>query len=143
MNTLYFEKLFFKGANTLRIFTTSLLLSFLSLLTPPSNAQEALFTQASCTIVYSLKGAVNQSFNDEIGQLKSHITKQNIQFIDLNNWNKSLPHIELSGRLRNQLRKQYDLKSNVNQAIVLNKQGQVLSRYSRSLTLVSALFDCP
>jgi len=131
-----------KGTNKLRIFAACILLSLLSLITHTSIAQEKLFTQASCTIVYSLKRSANKYFNDEISQLKAQINKHNIHFIDLNSWNKMSPHVEVSGRLRNQIRQQYDLESNMNQAIVVNKQGHILSRYNGSVTLVNALIDC-
>jgi hypothetical protein len=114
----------------------------LGLIPHTSIAQEAVFTQAHCTIVYSLKRSADKYFNDEITQLSTQISKNNIHFIDLNNWRKTLPHIEISGRFRNQLRRQYDLASNINQAIVVNKQGDLLSRYSGSVTLVNALIDC-
>jgi hypothetical protein len=92
--------------------------------------------------VYSLERSADKYFNDEIDQLKVQINKHNIHFIDLNNWGKTQPHIEVSGRLRNQLRQQYDLASGINQAIVINNKGQILSRYSGSVTLVNALIDC-
>jgi hypothetical protein len=107
-----------------------------------SFAQEVVFTQSNCTIVYSLKRSADEYFNKEISQLSEQITKKNMQFIDLNNWGKTLPHIEVSGRLRNQLRQQYDLEKTINQAVLVNSQGQVLSRYSGSVTLVNALIDC-
>mgnify|MGYP006981153052 CR=1 FL=1 len=112
------------------------------MITHTSTAQEKLFAQASCTIVYSLKRSAYNYFNDEISQLNVQINRQNIQFIDLNYWNKTSPHVDVSGRLRNQLRQKYDLASSINQAVVVNKQGQILHRYSGSVTLVNALFDC-
>jgi hypothetical protein len=118
------------------------MLSLMALIPFKGIAQDQLFSQANCTIVYSLKRSANQYFNDEIAQLKAQISKQNIHFIDLNNWGKTQPHIEVSGRLRNQLRQQYDLASGVNHAILLNTKGQILSRYSGSVTLVNVLIDC-
>jgi hypothetical protein len=131
-----------RGTNTLRIFSASIILSLLALFPHSSLSQEAIFTQASCTIVYSLERSANKYFNDEITQLRRQINQQNIRFIDLNNWGKSSPHIEVSGRLRNQLRQQYDLASGINQSVVVNKQGNVLGRHSGSVTLVNALMDC-
>lgn len=107
-----------------------------------SIAQETLFTQANCTIIYSLKRSADKYFNDEISQLTGQINRKNIHFIDLNNWRNTPPHIDISGRLRHQLRHQYDLSNNVNQAVIVNQQGRVLSRYSGSVTLVNALIDC-
>ena len=107
-----------------------------------SIAQETVFTQASCTIVYSLKRSADKYFNDEITQLNAQINNKNIHFIDLNSWRKSPPHIEISGRYRNQLRQKYGLIKGVNQAVVVNKQGQMIRRYSGSVTLVNALIDC-
>ena len=126
----------------MRIYSASIILSLLALIPHSSIAQDALFTQANCTIVYSLKHSADKYFNDEITQLKTQIDKQNIHFIDLNNWGKPSPHLEVSGRLRNQLRQQFDLAKSVNHAVVVNKQGQVISRYSGSVTLVNALMDC-
>lgn len=131
-----------RGTSTLRIFLASIILSLLVLIPHPSIAHEKVFTQASCTIVYSLNRSANKYFNDEITQLSRQINKHNIQFIDLNNWGKALPHVEVSGRFRNQLRQQYDLDKSINQAIVVNKQGQIMSRYTGSVTLVNALMDC-
>lgn len=107
-----------------------------------SVARETLFSQANCTIVYSLKRSADRYFNDAITQLSEQINRKNIHFVDLNNWGKTSPHIEISGRLRHQLRQQYALADGINQAIVLDKKGQVLSRYSGSVTLVNALLDC-
>jgi hypothetical protein len=92
--------------------------------------------------VYSLKRSADKYFNDEISQLHAQINKKNIQLIDLNNWRKTPPHIEISGRLRNLLRKQFNLAKAVNQAIILNSKGQLLSRYTGSVTLVNALLEC-
>jgi hypothetical protein len=130
------------GNNTLRIYSASILLSLLALIPHTSFAQETLFSEAKCTIVYSLERSAEQYFNNEIAQLIVPINHKNIRFIDLNNWGKTPPHVEVSGRLRNQLRQQYALKKGVNQAVLVNDQGEVLSRYSSSVTLVNALIDC-
>ncbi|MEP1447892.1 MAG: hypothetical protein ABJK37_17455 [Paraglaciecola sp.] len=105
-------------------------------------AKDAVFAQAKCTIVYSLKRSADKYFNDEISQLDTQIKKQKIQFIDLNNWRKVAPHVEISGRFRNQLRHRYDLPKNMNQAIILDSKGQELIRYSGSVTLVNGLIAC-
>lgn len=131
-----------KGNNTLRIYLASIIFSLLVLVPHTCIAQDAVFTQASCTVVYSLKRTANRYFNEEIAQLGMQIDRQNIHFIDLNNWGKASPHIEVSGRMRNQLRQQYDLKKSINQAIVVNSSGEVIQRYTGSVTLVSALLDC-
>ena len=130
------------GNNTLRIYSASILLSLLALIPHTIFAQETLFSQANCTIVYSLEGSAEQYFNNEIAQLIVPINHKNIHFIDLNNWGKTPPHVEVSGRLRNKLRQQYALKKGVNQAVLVNDQGEILSRYSSSVTLVNALIDC-
>ncbi len=126
----------------MRIYSASIIFSLLALIPHTSIAQETVFSQANCTIVYSLKRSADKYFNDEIAQLSTQINRKNIHFIDLSNWRKTPPHIEISGRFRNQLRQQYDLTKGVNQAIVLDKKGQVLSRYTGSVTLVNALLDC-
>jgi hypothetical protein len=126
----------------LRIYSASIISCLLALISHTSIAQKAVFTQANCTIVYSLKRSADKYFNDEISQLHAQINKKNIQLIDLNNWRKTPPHIEISGRLRNLLRKQFNLAKAVNQAIILNSKGQLLSRYTGSVTLVNALLEC-
>ena len=131
-----------RGTSTLRIFLASIILSLLALIPHPSIAQEKVFTQASCTIVYSLKRSADKYFNDEIVQLETQINKHNIQFIDLNHWGKTLPHVEVSGRFRNQLRQQYDLNKSINQAIVVDRSGKLTHRYTGSVTLVNLLLDC-
>lgn len=131
-----------KGTNTLRIFSAIIIFSLIALVPPNSNAQEVAFKQAHCTIVYSLKRSADKYFNDEIVQLAKGINQKNIRFIDLNNWGKTFPHVEVSGRVRNQLRQQYGLNKRVNQAIVINKNGELIQRYTGSVTLVNALLDC-
>jgi len=130
------------GSKTLRIYSASIILSLLVLIPHPSIAQETLYAQANCTIVYSLKRSADRYFNDEINQLSEQINRKNIHFIDLNNWRETSPHLDISGRLRQQLRQQYDLAKGVNQAIVLDSKGQILNRYTGSVTLVNALIDC-
>ena len=130
------------GNNTLRIYSASIILSLVALISHSSYAQEKVYTQANCTIVYSLKRSADKYFNDEIIQLSAQINKKNIQLIDLNNWRKTPPHIKISGRFRNQFRQQYAMQKGVNQVLVLNEDGKVLSRYSGSVTLVNALLDC-
>ena len=108
----------------------------------PSIAQKVLFTGAHCTIVYSLNRYQDKDFNDEINQLSAQINMKNIQLADLNNWRKSPPHVEISGRFRNQFRQHYAMQKGVSQVLVLNEKGKVLNRYSGSVTLVNALLDC-
>jgi hypothetical protein len=127
----------------LRIYSASILLSLLALIPHTSFAQETLFSKANCTIVYSLERSADKYFNNRIAQLRVQINKKNIHFIDLNNWGKTPPHLDVSGRLRNLLRQQYDLKKGINQAVLVNDQGKMLNRYNGSVTLVNALLDCP
>jgi hypothetical protein len=130
------------GNKTLRIYSASIIFSLLVLIPYSSYAQEKVFTQANCIIVYSLKRSANKYFNDEITQLHAPINNKKIRFIDLNNWRKTPPHIDVSGRLRHQLRQQFKLRKSENQAVVLNNKGQILSRYTGSVTLVNAILDC-
>ena len=127
----------------MRIYSASILLSLLALIPHTSFAQVTVFTQASCTVVYSLERLADKYFNNEIAQLSVQLNKKNIQFIDLNHWGKTPPHQDVSGRLRNILRQQYDLKKGINQAVLVNDQGKILNRYNGSVTLVNALLDCP
>lgn len=131
-----------KGKDTLRIYSLSIILSLLALIPYTGIAQDSLLTQANCTIVYSLERSANKYFNDEITQLSAQINRQNIHFIDLNNWGKATPHVEVSGRFRNQLREQFNLDKSLNHAVLLNKNGTLISRYTGSVTLVNALLDC-
>jgi hypothetical protein len=126
----------------LRTFVASIIFSFLVVNPFPAPAQETIFAASTCTIIYSLKRSADTYFNDEIAQLSSQLIKKDIHFIDLNNWRKTPPHFEISGRFRNQLRQQYDLTKGVNQPVLVNQKGQVLSRYAGSVTLVNALIDC-
>jgi hypothetical protein len=128
--------------NTLRIYSASIILSLLALIPHKSFAQERVFTQANCTIVYSLERSAYKYFNSEIDQLRVQLNEKNIHLIDLNNWGNTPPHLNVSGRLRNQLRQQYDLKKGINQAVLVNEEGKMLNRYNGSVTLVNALIDC-
>lgn len=131
-----------RGTDTLRINSASIILSLLALMPHSGIARETLFAQANCTIVYSLQRSADKYFNDEIAQLSTQINRKNIRFIDLNNWGKESPHIEVSGRVRHQLRQQFQLIEGVNQSVLVDDQGKMVSRYSGSVTLVDALLDC-
>lgn len=131
-----------RGTNTLRINSASIILSLLALIPYSGIARETLFTQGNCTIVYSLQRSADKYFNHEIAQLSTQINRKNIRFIDLNNWGKGPPHIEISGRVRHQLRQQFQLIEGVNQSVLVDDQGKMISRYSGSVTLVNALLDC-
>ncbi|WP_299082430.1 hypothetical protein [uncultured Paraglaciecola sp.] len=132
----------YNGITRLRIFSVVIILSVLTLLSSSSHGQSPLFDNASCVIIYSLKGSENKSFNDQISQLSRQIDRKNIHFIDLNNWRKTQPHIDISGRSRNQLRQQHQLTKGINQTIVLNSRSQIVGRYFGSVTLVNVLLDC-
>lgn len=116
--------------------------SLIMALSTYSTAQDVDFEQSSCTIIYSLNGAAHQYFNAEIEQLNQSITRQSVLFIDLNHWDKSDPHMKVSGRTRNLLREKYQLPSNINQTVVINHRGELISRYSGAVTLVNSLLDC-
>lgn len=107
-----------------------------------SQANEWLFEQANCTIIYSLKPAADRYFNQEIEQLNRLIQKRKITFIDLNSWRNTPPHKEISGRQRNQIRKMFNLPKHSNQALVFNQKGQLINQHSGSISLVNALLDC-
>jgi hypothetical protein len=128
-------------AKTLKIWAVILLL-LVFLHSSFVQANEWLFGQANCTVIYSLKPAADKYFNQEIKQLKGFVNKQDVVFIDLNSWRNTLPHKEISGRQRNQIRKIFNLPKHANQALIFNKEGRLLNRYSGSVTLVNALLDC-
>ncbi len=122
----------------MRVFLGALLL----LLSSAVVAQGTLFSQANCTIIYSLEGWADKQFNDDMQQLKPQLHKQSVQFIDLNHWRQSAPHLKVSGRARNQLRQEYSLTRELNQTVIIGHQGRLIQRYSGSISLVNALFDC-
>lgn len=126
----------------MRIYLAGLILIVLCGIPPSMNAQTSIFAKGDCTVIYSLKRSADNYFNDEIAQLSQQINKKNVRFIDLNNWRKSPPHIEVSGRMRNQIRQQLNMPRNANQAVVLDNKGDVIQRYTGSVTLVNALIDC-
>ena len=130
------------GNSTLRIYSASIILGLLALIPHTILAQEMVFTQAKCTVVYSLERSDYRYFNHEIVQLSVLINQKDIHFIDLNNWGKTPPHVGISGRLRRKLRQQYALKKGVSQAVLVNDQGDILNRYNGSVILVNALIDC-
>jgi hypothetical protein len=125
----------------LRIWAIVLLL-LVSIHSSFTQANEWLFDQANCTIIYSLKPSADRYFNQEIEQLNGLIQKRKITFIDLNSWRNTIPHKEISGRQRNQIRKMFNLPKHTNQALVFNQKGQQINQHSGSVTLVNALLDC-
>ncbi len=100
------------------------------------------YSQSTCSVLFSLSRSANLYFNQEIEQLNSQIKRHNVRFVDLNNWQKEPPFIAVSGRERNQLRAKYQLEHSINQAVLINKQGQLISRYTGSVTVVNVLLDC-
>jgi hypothetical protein len=100
------------------------------------------FSQSSCTVIYSLKRSADQYFNNEVAILQNQLIRQNVQLIDLNQWRSAPPHLQISGRQRNQIRATYQLSNTANQAVVISPKGKVISRYTGSVTLVNALLDC-
>lgn len=131
-----------RGITILSTYVARLLCSLCVLVSSVTYAQQLRFQQANCTIIYSLKRSADTYFNQEIQQLAAQIDKHDVRFIDLNHWRKDSPHIEVSGRVRNQIRQQFGLVSQANQAILLNNSGEVIQRYTGSVTLVNALLDC-
>ncbi len=123
------------------MWSVSILLIIISFATSASQ-DKLLFADANCTIIYSLKHSANSDFSQDIALLEREITKQNVALIDLNNWQKLPPHIQLNGRQRNQIRTTFDLPKDTNQAIVFNIKGQLVSRRTGSVALVNALLDC-
>jgi len=97
----------------------------------------------TCTVIYSLQRNAQDYFVDEVAQLSDQLKQQDIHLIDLNNWFDQAPYLRVSGRERSILREQYQLPANINQAIVVDPSGKEVSRYTGSVTLVSALLTCP
>ncbi|MDU0353599.1 hypothetical protein RS130_06365 [Paraglaciecola aquimarina] len=116
----------------------------LLILSVSTTAQEnrLLLANANCTVVYSLTRTADNFFVDEIAQLQSQIDQHNVVFIDLNNWRNAYPHIEITGRQRNQIRALFNLPKNLNQTVIFDKEGQLINRHIGSVTLVNALLDC-
>ncbi|MCF2949043.1 hypothetical protein L0668_13055 [Paraglaciecola aquimarina] len=105
-------------------------------------ANEWLFADANCTIIYSLKPAADLYLNKEIKTLDRLIQRRKVVFIDLNLWRDTAPHKEISGRQRHQIRSLFNLPKNSNQALIFNQKGQLIGRHSGSVTLVNMLIDC-
>lgn len=96
----------------------------------------------ACTIVYSLKGLSQQSFERQTDRLGSHLRRQQITLVDLNNWYKQPPYKEVSGRERALLRKRYNMRKADNTAVLINEQGTVIKRYEDTVDLVDILLSC-
>ena len=97
----------------------------------------------TCTVIYSLQRNAQDYFVDEVAQLSERLKQQDIHLIDLNNWFDQAPYLRVSGRERSLLRDYYQLPANINQAIVVDPSGNEISRFTGSVTLVSALLACP
>lgn len=97
----------------------------------------------TCTVIYSLQRNAQDFFVDEVAQLSERLKQQDIHLIDLNNWFDQAPYLRVSGRERSLLRDYYQLPANINQAIVVDPSGNEISRFTGSVTLVSALLACP
>lgn len=126
----------------MQIYSAGIILSLLALLPQIGLAQHTVVAQGNCLIIYALKRSANDYFNDEIAQLSRQVAEQDMYFIDLNNWGKAPPHIEVSGRTRNKLRSQFDLNQRANQVVLIDEKGEVTHRYTGSVTLVNVLLDC-
>jgi hypothetical protein len=97
----------------------------------------------SCIIIYSLERNAEQYFVHEVAQLNDQLKRQNIQLIDLNNWYSDSPYLRVSGRERSLLREQFQLPAKINQAVVIDPSGKEIGRHVGSVTLVSAIMNCP
>lgn len=110
---------------------------------PVLPAKAAIEFSPTCTIIYSLERNAEQYFVDEVAQLSEQLKRQNIHLIDLNNWYYEAPYLSVSGRERSILREQFQLPVNINQAVVLDPMGNVVSRHVGSVALVSTILTCP
>lgn len=119
------------------------LIVFMLLCMPFLQLKAAVEFSPSCTIIYSLQRSAQQYFVDETSSLSAQLIEQDIKLIDLNNWYDHPPFLALSGRERSQLREQYQLPANLNQAVVVDANGRELRRISGSVTLVDAILFCP
>ena len=99
-------------------------------------------TQLQCTIVYSLKGLSHQTFNQQINDLASHLKRLKIGLVDMNQWQDTSPHIRTSGREKALMRKKYVMSKFNNSAVVLDRHGDVISRYENTAELVDMIMRC-
>lgn len=93
---------------------------------------------ARCTVLYSLHGNISENFEKQKQTLQSHIKRQEIQMLDLNDWHKTT----LSGRERNQLRKEFNLPRQGNHVAILNHKGKLIQNMSEHLDLVDIIMSC-
>ena len=119
------------------------LIVFVLLCTPFLQLKAAVELSPACTVIYSLQRSAQQYFIDETTSLSEQLIQQNIGLIDLNNWYERPPFVAISGRERSQLREQYQLPVNQNQAVVVDSNGREISRITGSVTLVDAILSCP
>lgn len=101
--------------------------------------------QANCTVIFALHDNAHSYFVDEARQLHTALLRQDIALLDLNHWQADAqpPFISASGRQRHLLRQQYQIQDAANQAVVIDRNGQQISRHVGSVTLVSAILNCP
>lgn len=100
------------------------------------------FSDAKCTIIYSLKHSANASFNAQANRLSHQLKRQNAQLINLNAWQPTPQHKTISGRDKNLIRQQLDLPIHANQVLIFDRKANLLNRRTGTVTLVDALMDC-
>lgn len=95
-----------------------------------------------CTIIYALNGIAYESFNQQVSSLGPHLLTKKVDLIDLNKWQGLPPHIEVSGREKALLRKQFALQSYDDNAVLLDRDGKIVERFSNTVDLVEMLLRC-
>lgn len=108
----------------------------------PTSAQEAQFERFRCNIVFALDGLAYQSFSAEVEQLAPHLIRKNISLIDLNHWQEGALFQNISGRQRAKLRVLLELPRGINQAVLVNKKGRIMTRHRGSANLIDMLLVC-
>lgn len=115
---------------------TCLLVSSLSLAVPLT-AMADTKTNARCTIITSFTKASEQVYLSQFEQLRLHLQREKIQVWHVMRWQSNL-----DARKARLLRKQWQLRYRRNNAVLLDRQMQLLHRYEQEFDLVDALMRC-
>lgn len=135
------KKTFWENTTILNIKYSVLLFQFAAAFylqaVPISSIAAPIKAQSSCMIIYQLKKETAQEFEHQKQQLQPHIERKRVQLLDLTDWAN-----QLSGRKRNQLKRQFEFKESKNNLVVIDKKGKILVKMREHIDLVNALLHC-
>lgn len=109
------------------------------------SAEPVNYTAANkCIVIYSLNGLAQNTFSQQVEQLKAHLLRQRIGLIDLNSWpaTNTSPQLSVSGREKSILRQKFALPDIGNHAVLLNHRAHLIGRYKGTVDLVNIMLDC-